>query len=64
MKTNYSIEIIDLGYQPDHTSPKKFQLFLEYSADPENARFFLIIIRRRKIELIPDGKKLTEIKVI
>ena len=39
MKTKYSIEIIDLRHQPDHVTPKKPQLFLEYSVDPENARF-------------------------
>ena len=41
-----------------------FHLFLENGADPENARFFLILIRRREIELLSDGNKLIEIKVI
>ena len=40
MKAKYPIEIIDLGHQPDHITLKKIQLFLEYGADPENARFF------------------------
>ena len=64
MKTKYPIEIIDLRHQADHITPKKIQLFLEYGEDPENARFFLILIRRREIELISDGKKLIEIKII
>ena len=64
MKTKYPIEIIDLRHQPDQITPKKIQLFLEYGADPENARFFLILIRRREIELISDGNKLIEIKII
>ena len=64
MKTKYPIEIIDLRHQSDHITPKKIQLFLEYSADPENAKFYLILIRRREIELISDGNKLIEIKVI
>ena len=64
MKTNYPIEIIDLRHQPDHITPKKIQLFLEYSADTENANFYLILIRRREIELISDGNKLIEVKVI
>ena len=64
MKTKYPIEIIDLGHQSDHITPKKIQLFLEYGADPDNARFFLILIRRREIELISDGNKLIEIKII
>ena len=64
MKTKYPIEIIDLRHQSDHITPKKIQLFLEYGADPDNAIFFLILIRRREIELISDGNKLIEIKII
>ena len=64
MKTKYPIEILDLRHQSDHITPKKFQMFLEYDADPENARFFLKIIRRREIELTSDGNKLIEVKVI
>ena len=64
MKTKYPIQITDLRYQPDHITPKKIQLFQEYSADPENAKFYLIVIRRREIELISDGNKLIEVKVI
>ena len=63
MKTKNPIEIIDLGHQADHITPKKIQLFLEYVADPENARFFLTLIRRREMELISDGNKVIEIKV-
>ena len=64
MKTKYPIEIIDLRHQADHITPKKIQLFLGYNADPDNARFYLILIRRREIELISDGNKLIEVKVI
>ena len=64
MKKKYPIEIIDLRHQTDHISPKKIQLFQEYSADPDNAKFYLILIRRREIELISDGNKLIEIKII
>ena len=64
MKTKYPIEIIDLRHQTDHISPKKVQLFQEYSADPNNAKFYLILIRRREIELISDGNKLIEIKIL
>ena len=64
MKTNYSIELKDLGHQSDHITPTKNQLFKEYEADSENARFYLNIIRQREIELISDGNKLIEIKVI
>ena len=64
MKTKYPIEIIDLRHQADYITPKKIQLFLEYGDDPDSARFFLILIRRREIELISDGNKLIEIKII
>ena len=63
MKSKYSIEKIDLKHQPDHIIPKKIELFHEYGADPENARFFLIIIRRREIELISDGKNYQKLKL-
>ena len=55
MKTKYPIEIIDLRHQADHITPKRIQLFLEQGDDPENTRFFLILIRRREIEVISDG---------
>ena len=64
MKTKYPIEVIDLRHQPDHITHKKIQVFHEYGADPDNARLFFILIRRRQIELISDGNKLTEVKVI
>ena len=64
MKTKYPFQIIDLRHQPDHITPKKIQPFQEYTADPENAKFYLIVIRRREMELISDGNKLIEVKVI
>ena len=64
METKYPIGIKDLRLQSDHITPKKIQLFLEYGADPVNARIVLILIRRREIELISDGNKLIEIKII
>ena len=63
MKTKYPTEIIDSRHQSDHITPEKIQLFLEYGVDPENAIFFLILIRRKEIELISDGIKLIEVKV-
>ena len=64
MKTKYPIEINDLRHRSDHITPKKIQLFQEYGTDPNNARLFLILIRRREIQLISDGNKLIEVKVI
>ena len=64
MKTKYPIEVLDLRHQSDYKTPKKIQLVLEKGADPDNARFFPKLIRRREIELISDGNRLIEIKVI
>ena len=64
METKYPIQIIDLSHQTDHITPKKIQLFQEYGASPDNARLFSILIRRREIELISDGNKLIEVRVI
>ena len=64
MKTKNPIEVIDLRHQSDHITPEKFQLFMEYDADPEKARFHLILTRRREIELISNANKLLEVRVI
>ena len=64
MKTKYPTGITDLGQQLDHITPKKFQLFQEYGTDPDNARLFVISVRRRENELISDGNKLIEVKVM
>ena len=64
IKTKYPIQVIDLRFQADHLTPKKIQLFEEYREDPNSARLYVILIRRREIELISDGNKLIEVKVI
>ena len=68
MKNKYPIQVIDLRFQVDHITPKKIQLFEEYREvnppNPANARLYVILIRRREIEMISDGNKLIEVKVI
>ena len=64
MKTKCLVETIDLRHQPDHIGPKKIQLFQQYGTDPDNARLFVILIRRKEVELISDENKLDEVKVI
>ena len=64
MKTNYPIGITDLRHQPDHITGKRIHLFQEYGTDPDNARLFLTLVRRREIELISDGNNLMEVKII
>ena len=63
MKTKYPIEKIDFRHQSDHITPKNIQLFHEYGTVLDNARLFIIIIRRREVELISVGNKLIEVKV-
>ena len=64
MKTKYPIEIIDLRHQSDHIVPKKIQIFHEYGTDADNGRLLIILNRRKEIELISDGNKQIEVKVI
>ena len=68
LRNKYPIQVIDLGFQTDHITPKQIQLFEEYRADPVNipniASIYVILIRRREIELISDGNNLIEVKTI
>ena len=66
MTNKYPIQVINLRHQIDHISPKKFQLFEEYKNDPVYAhkRLYVILIRHKQIEMISDGNKFIEVKVI
>ena len=64
MKIKYPIQVTDLTFQVDHIYPKKIQLFEEYRNAIVNGGLFVILIRRREIEMISDGNKLIEVKVI
>ena len=64
MKNFYPIQVTDLRFQVDHITPKKVQLFEEFSEDPNNERLFVILIRHRQSEMISDGNKIIEVKVI
>ena len=64
MKNFCPIQVIDLRFQVDHITPKKVQLFEEFSEDPDNERIFIILIRQIQIEMISYGEKIIEVKVI
>ena len=64
MKYLYPIQITDFRHQVDLITPKKIQIFEEFSEDPANERLFLLLIRRRQVEMISDGNKIIEVKVI
>ena len=53
-----------MRHQCDHITPRKIQLFQENDANPDKARLYVIMIRRREIELISNGNKLIVIKVM
>ena len=64
IETKYLIETIDLRHQSYHITPRKIQPFQQYDANPDNARLYVILIRRRDTELISNGNESIEIKVI
>ena len=66
MKNKYPIQLIDIRHQVDHITPEKIQLFEEFNTDPANvnAGLFVILKRHRQIEMISDGNKIIEIKVL
>ena len=64
MNYRYPIQITDLRFQVDHITPKKIQLFVEFSEDPNTERLFIILIRHRRVEMVSDGNKIIEVKVI
>ena len=64
MKYLYPIQISDLRFQVDHITPKKIPLFEEFPEDPANERLFIILVRHRQVEMISDGNKIIEVKVI
>ena len=66
MKNEYPIHLLDLRFQVDHVTPKKIKLFEEFNTDPlnVNARIFVILVKHRQFELMSDGNKFIEVKVI
>ena len=66
VRNKYPIQVIDLRHQIDHISPKKIQLFEEYKNDPvyNSKRLYVILIRHKPIEMISDGNKFIEVRVI
>ena len=65
-KNKYPIQKIHLRHEVDHITPETFQLFEEYKNAPvySNIRLYVILIRHRQIEMVSDGNKIIEVKVI
>ena len=64
MKIFYHTQVTDIRLQVDHTTPKKIQLFEKFSEAPNNERFYVILTRHRQIDMISDGNKIIEYKII
>ena len=58
MKTFYPIQVIDLRFQIDLMTPKKFRLLEEYETTPEHTNLYVIIVKQKEINMASDGKKL------
>ena len=61
MKKKYSFQVIDLSFEVDHINLKKIQLFEKYKAATNNARLFMNLFRHRKIKMVSDGNKISEV---
>ena len=64
MKNFHPIQVFVLRFQVDHITPKKIQLFEEFSENPDNERLFIILIRHRQFEMISDDDNFLEVEVI
>ena len=64
MKDYYPSEIIDLGFQVDHKSPKINRFFQVYDDNPLNTILYEILIKHREIKMISDGSKSFSVEVI
>ena len=64
MKYLYPLQITVLRHQVDHLTPKKIQIFEEFSEDPADERLFLILLKHRQVEMISDGNEIIGVKVI
>ena len=64
MKNFYPIQVTDLRFRFDHITPKKIQMFEEKSENLDKERLFDILVRHRQIEMISNGNKIIEVKVI
>ena len=65
MKKYFPIQIIDLRFQVNHTSPKKIRrLFEEHDNNPVNTNLYIILIKHREIKMISDGNKIIGVEVV
>ena len=61
MKNIYPIQVVDLRFQFENVNPKELQLFEEYRGATNIARMFLRLNTHRKVKLISEGNKTTEV---
>ena len=51
------MEVIDLMFQVDYVTPKKFRFYEEHDENPIDANFYVIILKQREIEMVSDRNK-------
>ena len=66
MENKYPTQVMDLRHQVDHITLREIQLLQKNNTDPAtvNVRLLVILVRHRQIELISDGNRSIEIKVL
>ena len=64
MRIEYPIQKIILRFHLDHNKPKKTQFIEENIGATNNARLFMIFIRRKEIKMVAGGNEITEVNII
>ena len=63
MKKSCPIEIIVLGFQVDHITPKKIQTVKKFKADTANARNFFKLFRYWQFKMNSNRNKIAALQV-
>ena len=63
-KNKCPIQVRDLRLQVDDINPTKNPQFEEYRGATTNGRLYMILIRHRESEMIPDGNMITQVNII
>ena len=64
MKTYYTKQINDLGFQIGLVTAKKIQRFEKYVDAPTHINLYVILIKHREIRMISDGNEINGVEII
>ena len=59
MKNFYPLQVIDLSYQVDHSTPKIIQQFEDNRGANKEIRLFVLLMSQTEIKMLSDGNNLT-----